>query len=659
LFWLYVGSDIATFIAYCSIPISLWWLMRGRADVASRWLIWLVAGFVLARGSTRLMSVLTLWYPVFWVEGTIKLVAAVLSVLIAAALWVVVPKVLALPSLREVERLNAELHWRISQQEQTNKRLQDNEAELLAAQKGLAARLDEGSYALELVAEEQRVLFDNSPDALFILRVASVEGRHEFVYEIFSPAAGCLTGRDIQALVGCQPQECFAPDVAAEITAAYETCVREERVFTYSATREVWGQKRVLETSLAPGRDPRTGVITRIIGVARDVTQRVAFEQQGRHIQKMETTGRLAAGFAHDFNNLLQALMGGLEMLVLEVEGAPREFAEIALQSAQRGAELTHRLLAFSRQQMLQPQPVNLGHFLEAVRSLLSVTVGPQITLSLVAQSPAVTAQVDPVQLEAALLNLVINAADAMPGGGRLTLSADRGTPPGEMGLAPGEWAVIAVTDTGSGMEEAVVQQACDPFFTTKGTSSTGLGLSMVQGFVRQSGGDMHIQSSPGLGTQIDLWLPMAQVAANTVLASVPEPPRGDEPGVHVLVVDDADDVLATVAAFLRSAKWKVTHADSGNRALALLEGGLDCDVLVTDYSMPGMNGVDLVSAARLLRPGLPALIITGLEGPLSRYDTDIAVLRKPFGRQRLVREVSSLLGLDTDQQPQFSRTQS
>jgi PAS domain S-box-containing protein len=648
LIWLHVGADALTFLAYYSIPIGLIRLTRGRSDLHDRRLSWLFISFILACGTTHLMSIVTLWVPLYEAEGLVKLLTAVLSVATAIVMWPLVPKLLAMPSRVQMDRLNAELQWRIAEQDATNQRLQENETKLLEVQRQLSDRVDAGSYALEVAAEEKRALFENSPDSLCLVGVEQAGDRQDFVFQAFNPATEALLGVEIPALVGKRPQDGLDDEQAAQVTDAYTRCVAGDLAVTYVSERLVGDKMRLFETSLASVHDPRTGMVARIIGVARDVTERAAFEKRLRLIEKMEVTGRLAAGFAHDFNNLLQALMGGLEMLVLDVDGLPREYAEIALQSAQRGAELTHRLLAFSRQQLLQPREVDLGVLLDSLRTLMSASIGQLLTLQLMAPKSTIAAFVDVAQLEAALVNLVVNARDATPQGGCVTLSVETAPAPHDMELPQGHWAVLAVTDTGAGMDEALVQKVCEPFFTTKGTKGTGLGLSMVQGFVRQSGGDMRIHSTPGAGTRIELWLRQVHVSAE-------EPPAGPGPapaaqaGIHVLLVDDADDVLVTAAAFLRTVGWRVTRVGSGDEALARLASGLVCDALVTDYSMPGMNGIDVVAEARSMRPGLPALIITGLAGPLARYDGAIDVLRKPFGRQTLVEAVKRIVAADAE----------
>lgn len=329
-------------------------------------------------------------------------------------------------------------------------------------------------------------------------------------------------------------------------------------------------------------------------------------EAQLHQAQKLEAIGRLAAGVAHDFNNILQSVTSGLELVLDDVEaGRPaHEFAEIALNSARRGSYLTHHLLSYARKQMLQPRQLDVALFLSDMQRLLSRTLGLHIMVKVRADQVLPHIHVDPGQLQTALLNLAINAAHAMPRGGTLTLEARKGSEAGQ------RYAVVAVTDTGVGMDEATLAQAFEPFFTTKGLDGSGLGLSMVQGFVEQSGGEVHIESAPGKGTKVELRLPAAEPASNSneqqnTLAKL----RGSG---RVLLVDDVADVLVTTGAFLERAGFQVAQAGSGNQALAVLAAGGRFDALVTDYAMPGMNGVELIEQVRVVQPGLAALVITG-----------------------------------------------
>ena len=242
--------------------------------------------------------------------------------------------------------------------------------------------------------------------------------------------------------------------------------------------------------------------------------------------------------------------------------------------------------------------------FLSDMQRLLSRTLGRQIMVKVRADQVLSRIHVDPGQLQTALLNLAINAAHAMPGGGTLTLEARKGSEAGQ------RYAVVSVTDTGVGMDEATLAQAFEPFFTTKGLDGSGLGLSMVQGFVEQSGGEVHIESAPGKGTKVELRLPAAEPASNSdEQQNTPAKLRGSG---RVLLVDDVADVLVTTGAFLERAGFRVVRAGSGDQALAVLAAGEQFDALVTDYAMPGMNGLELIERVRVVQPGLAALVITG-----------------------------------------------
>ena len=330
-----------------------------------------------------------------------------------------------------------------------------------------------------------------------------------------------------------------------------------------------------------------------LTGIIRDTTDRRKAEaalhyseDQLREARKMEVIGRLVAGVAHDFNNVLQCVAGGLELVLDGVEPGTdaHAFADIAMTSAMRGADLTHHLLAYARKQVLQPKSVDVAPFLSEMQVLLSRTLGPQIVITIRVQHVLPPIHVDPGLLQTALLNLAINAAHAMPKGGTLLLDA-------RVDSADEEFVVIAVTDTGEGMDESTLAQVFEPFFTTKGRDGTGLGLSMVQGFAEQSGGAVNIKSVVGSGTVVELRLPAAR-AAN---APVTRPAciatlRGSG---RILLVDDNAEVRLIIQAFLKAAGFQVVIAGSGDEALALLATGEHFDLLLTDYLMPGMTGMD------------------------------------------------------------------
>ncbi len=369
-----------------------------------------------------------------------------------------------------------------------------------------------------------------------------------------------------------------------------------------------------------------------------EIAGRTEVELALRHAQKMEAIGTLAAGVAHDFNNILQAVIGGLELTreAMEDGAHGQKFADIALQAARRGAYLTHHLLSYARKQVLLPKVVDLVPFLTDLRTLLGRTLGPHVSIELYVEG-SVSVVVDPGQLQTALLNLAINASHAMPKGG--TLSIDVRESPED-----GRLMVITVADTGSGMDAATLARAVEPFFTTKGLDGTGLGLSMVQGFVEQSGGRFRIDSAVGVGTNVELCLPSGDPGPDHKRpdAAAYEPRRRG----RILLVDDAIDVLVTMAATLQNAGFDVVQAESGDRAIALLAGNDRFDALVTDYAMPGLNGADLISEGRIVQPGLPTLIITGFAGInyAEALPEKVLVLQKPFQGTALIDALACIM---------------
>jgi PAS domain S-box-containing protein len=412
--------------------------------------------------------------------------------------------------------------------------------------------------------------------------------------------------------------------------------------------RAVFGQRKdgsevELEIGLSP-MDTDDGLM--VLSAIVDISSRVRMEAQMRQSQKMHAIGRVSAGVAHDFNNLLLALSGSLEMLLEAVADRPAavEWGEIALRATTRGKQLTERLLSFSRKQHLVARPIQVDalfhEFGELTRHLFETSTKGRTELVMMPSPPGLAVMADLAQLEAALLNLAVNAHDAMEHGGCLRISAYAAGADLAI-VAPGHYTVISVADTGSGMDAATLAQACEPFFSTKGLRGTGLGLSMVQGFARQSGGEAHITSVVGEGTTIDLWLPSASVVVEELSAITLSP----IPSARVLVVDDAEDALLVAAAFLRSAGLEVTSRASGELALAELTAGKRFRAIVTDFAMPGMNGVELLRRAREIDPSMASIMITGFFDPeLQAELNDTVLLRKPFNRVELVTAVRGLL---------------
>jgi len=401
----------------------------------------------------------------------------------------------------------------------------------------------------------------------------------------------------------------------------------------------------------------------------------MAAEEALRHAQKMEAVGQLTGGIAHDFNNLLGGIMASLDLMRLRMSqgrhGDLGRCIDTAHRSAKRAAALTHRLLAFSRRQTLAPSVVDLNLLVAGLLELVQRTVGPSIAVRFEPTAGLWKVRADAGQIENSLLNLCINARDAMPGGGTLRIStAHHVAPPqgpgepdpaGAAGLQAGDYVMLAVADTGAGMPPEVVERAFEPFFTTKPIGQgTGLGLSMVYGFAQQSGGSARIVSAPGAGTKITLWLPRHVAADGAVhdeegtdgqqLPPAPaSAPGTDRPAPVVLLVDDEPAVRCTVAEFLRERGWRVIEADDGPSALEALHSGLAPDLLLTDVGLPGgMNGRQVADAGRVLYPRLPVLFITGYAEQAVIGDRDLDpgmdVLTKPFDLEALAERVASAL---------------
>ena len=377
-----------------------------------------------------------------------------------------------------------------------------------------------------------------------------------------------------------------------------------------------------------------------------------------RQAQKMEAVGQLTGGLAHDFNNLLTGISGSLQMLQNKMsQGRYSEVDRYVLAAqgaARRAAALTHRLLAFSRQQTLDPKPVDLNRLVVGMGELIQRTIGPQIEIQSVAAAGLWNTRVDPGQLENALLNLCINSRDAMPDGGKLTIeTANRWLDEHaarQRNVPPGQYVSLCVSDTGTGMSPETISRAFDPFFTTKPIGmGTGLGLSMIYGFVRQSGGEVRIYSEVGDGTTVCLYLPREHAAADAPADSEGTTDATDGNKENVLIVDDEPTVRMLVADVLQEAGYTPIEADDGPAGLRIVRSNTRIDLLITDVGLPGgMNGRQLADAARLLRPDLKVLFITGYaenavlnHGHLS---PGMQVLTKPFAIETLTRRVKELL---------------
>jgi PAS domain S-box-containing protein len=396
--------------------------------------------------------------------------------------------------------------------------------------------------------------------------------------------------------------------------------------------------------------------------ITRDMTERRAIEEQLHQAQKMESVGQLTNGIAHDFNNILAAIIPNLEMTQAHIEKGPvRKYLENAMRAAEQGAKLTNQLLDFSRRSDVKTEPVDIDRVIAETCAMLPRTLGSNIAIERVLDGHAWQAVTDRSALELALLNLAINARDAMPSGGTLTIGSRnirRGD--GKLrlpNLEPVDYVVISVTDTGSGMSDRVRSRAFEPFFTTKEPGrGTGLGLSMVYGFAKQSGGTVTIDSEVGRGTTVNIYLPRARYR----LATPMERPDQDElaagPPSRILVVDDDSNVRDAISTLVRTLGHEAIEAVSGQAALDLLERDRRFDLLIIDLTMPIVHGAALATRARQLIPGVPTLFVTGdIEAAGGSEVTGDQVLNKPFRQTDLAQKLRDLLSRDTSRNFQIS----
>lgn len=404
---------------------------------------------------------------------------------------------------------------------------------------------------------------------------------------------------------------------------------------------------------LAASQDTKIKDRTRDLAQANDrltaeIAERERAEERLVQAQKMEAVGQLTGGLAHDFNNLLTAVVGSLDLLLRRTDDERlRKLARNALQAAERGAQLTSQLLAFSRRQRLQPTPLNPNDVISNMGDLMARTIGPHIRIETRLDPQLWNALADKTQIEVIILNLALNARDAMPAGGRLTIATanvDRVPLALSTDLAPGEYVAIIVSDTGTGMSAEVKARAFEPFFTTKEQGrGTGLGLSQLYGFAKQSGGTARIESAEGQGTTVSIYLPRTDAMIVQPDAGPAKPPRRER--LQVLLVDDDDGVREVCAAMLEDIGCIVTAAASGEEALRHLSSAT-FSIMLTDIAMPAMSGVELARRTREIAPDMPVLFASGYAdlqafGELLSEET---VVRKPYRLSELAARLEAMI---------------
>lgn len=404
------------------------------------------------------------------------------------------------------------------------------------------------------------------------------------------------------------------------------------------------------------------GTLLGFAKVSRDITEKRdaerALEQTREALfqsQKMEAIGQLTGGVAHDFNNLLAAVMGSLELAMKRLSGADTRVTSLlqnAIEGAKRGSVLTQRMLAFARRQDLKPEPIAVRSLVDGMSVLLRPSLGPHIALENRVADDMPCVEADTNQIEMALLNLAVNARDAMPDGGSLVIDASTESvgEASDLRVKPGSYICLSVTDQGEGMDKATLQKATEPFFTTKGVGKgTGLGLSMVKGVAEQLGGELKLHSLKGQGTRAELWLPIAQEGPVVREAAEAGSTNGEQKMLRVLAVDDDSLVLMNTVAVLEELGHHVLEAGSGAKALEILRAGEPVDVVVTDQAMPHMTGLELAAVIHAEWPQVKLVLATGYGELPTRSQFRFAKLSKPFLEKDLARAIGEVVSMSPE----------
>ena len=676
--WLNVVSDALTALAYYLIPVLLFYFIRRRRDVGFRWIFAAFGVFILACGTTHLLGAVTVWNPVYRLEGLVKAITAAASMGTLLILARMMPEILSLPSPAQLAAVNRQLADEIEERRTAEMQVRSMNEELEERVLRRTAELTQSEASF-------RQLADALPQMVWM---AGPDGSLEYSNRQWADYAGIF------------PDEPGGPSWTAIVHPADVALASQRWQFSVSSGDPFDGEYRLRGKDGAYrwflGRSRPVvgehGRIRRWFGAFTDIDdqkranqelsgafeelrlemkRRREVEDQLLQAQKMEAIGRLAGGVAHDFNNLLTVILGYNDLLHDETVDRPvaLDFVHEIRQAAERASSLTNQLLAFSRRQVAAPRVLDLNAVVRNIERMLRRIIGEdiQLNLSLAAGLPQV--KVDPNQIDQVIMNLAVNSRDAMPQGGCLTLetaavSWSEEYAEGHPNLVPGNYAMLAISDNGCGMDAVTRARLFEPFFTTKEKGKgTGLGLSIVYGIVKQSGGDILVYSEPGHGTVFKIYLPVF-VEAPEPDGSAAEPPPGHD-RIHaigpaaaehvarsaatILLVEDELQVRTLTRTMLTKLGHRVIDTGSPVRALQLIEDpSTAISLLLADIVMPEMHGTELARHVHLVRPDLPVLFMSGYTGDAivgqGVLDSETPFIQKPFTADLLADKVREAL---------------
>ena len=664
LVWTHVSADSLIGLAYFAISGTLVYLIyRGRGDVPFHGLFLSFGLFIVACGSSHLMEAVTVWKPVYVLSATIKVVTAMASVTTAAMLPFAVPDVLLLVRraraseerrlLLETTLIERDTAQAALKESNTvlEKKVLERTAQIARANEALQAEVTERRENEERLRQSEERFskaFHSSPLPM------TISTKEEGIYVDVNDAFLALVGRERHSVVGRPTSEVGFWIDPGDRKVMIKRLNEEGRVIGLPA--KILGSGEAVREATVSAEQVEIEGQSCILGITQDTTETKRLQAQFQQAQKMEAIGRLAGGLAHDFNNILGVIMGYSELSQEKIDRdlpVARNLTQIRV-AAERAANLTRQLLAFSRQQVVSFRVLDLNAVVKDVSKMLTRVVGEDISLVFQPSVPLGSIRADVGQIEQVLMNLVVNARDAMPDGGEITIQTamvelDEDYVREHEPVRVGKYVMLSVRDTGCGMDEATKARIFEPFFSTKEPGKgTGLGLASVYGIVKQSGGYVWAYSEPGRGSTFKLYFLQVQADAENVST----PPISTEPiggSETIVLVEDETNLRSVTAAALRSSGYTVLEAESPVKAIQLVESyGDPIHLLLTDVIMPGMSGVELSKRLRVFRPDLRVVFISGYGGDELKRQLSVApdavLVEKPFSKRSLLMKINAVL---------------